>query len=438
MEILPVKGTHDIYEADATVYSDLENRLVYMALLHNYKEIRTPIIEHTNLFVRGVGESSDIVNKEMYTFDDKGGRSITLRPELTAGIMRSIVSNKLYANADLPLRYFYLGPCFRYERPQAGRYRQFNQFGIEAIGAPNYLQDAEVISFGYHALFILGIDNVKVYINSLGDEASRARYREALKEYFAKHIDKMCSDCKRRFEVNPLRILDCKVPEDQEIIKDAPKLKDYLSDESKLYLNNVISLLKEVGIEAVIDDNLVRGLDYYTGVVFEYHVDKIEGADNVGALGGGGHYAHLLKEVGGPDLEGVGLAFGIERLVYVHNLAHKGGYELGPDFFVIGMNQEIIDKNFSLADMIRSKGIAVEANYEVKSLKSLLKTAVKKHAKFAIIVGEEEIEKKRLVVKNLRSQEQTTVELENFEATLESLLNEYEQESAKLALEGLK
>ena len=438
MEILPVKGTHDIYDLDAHIYADIEARLTYIAILHNYKEIRTPIIEHTNLFVRGVGESSDIVNKEMYTFEDKGGRSITLRPELTAGIMRSIVSNKLYANADLPLRYFYLGPCFRYERPQAGRFRQFHQFGIEAIGAPNYLQDAEVIAFGYHALYVLGIPGVKVYINSLGDDESRAKYREALKAYFAKHIDKMCGDCKRRFETNPIRILDCKVEEDQEIIKGAPKMSDYLSDASKLYLNTVISLLKEIGIETVIDDNLVRGLDYYTGVVFEYHVDKIDGVDNVGALGGGGHYARLLKEVGGPDLEGVGLAFGIERLATIFQATNKVKYEAGPDFYLIGMNQEIIDKNFSLADLIRGKGMIVEGNYEVKSLKSLLKTAVKKQAKFAIIVGEEEVEKKRLVVKNLRSQEQHTVELENFEATLESLLNEYDQESAKLALEESK
>lgn len=439
MEIYPVKGTHDIFDKDAYIYQDIESRLIFMATIHNCNEIRTPIIEHTNLFVRGVGESSDIVNKEMYTFDDKGGRSITLRPELTAGIMRSIVSNKLYANADLPLKFFYRGPCFRYERPQAGRYRQFQQFGVEYVGVSSYLEDAEIIALGYHALMILGLSNVKVYINSLGDEESRKNYREALKKYFAKHIDKMCSDCKRRFETNPLRILDCKVEADQEIIKDAPKMSDYLSEEAKLYLNNVISLLKEIGIEVIVDNNLVRGLDYYTGVVFEYHADKIEGLDNVGALGGGGHYAKLLKEVGGPDLEGVGLAFGIERLAYIYSHLHGDKYSsIGPDFYLIGLTQEIIDKNFSLADMLRAKGLVIDTNYQVKSVGSLLKLAAKKHAKFAIIIGEEEIEKGRANVKNLRSQTQTTVELEDLAQTLESLIVEYEEESAKLALEEVK
>ena len=434
MEINPVKGTHDIYGEEASLYQDIEARLIYVATLYNYKEIRTPIIEHTNLFVRGVGNSSDIVNKEMYTFDDKGGRSITLRPELTAGIMRSIVSNKLYANADLPLKFYYRGPCFRYERPQAGRFRQFHQFGIEAIGAPSYIQDAEVIALGKNILNLLGLEKITVYINSLGDDESRNKYREALKAYFAKHIENMCEDCKRRYETNPLRILDCKVEADQEIIKNAPKMSDYLSNDAKLYLNNVISLLKEVDVECVVDDNLVRGLDYYTGVVFEYHAEKVEGLDDVGALGGGGHYAKLLKEVGGPDLEGVGLAFGIERLAYVFSHVNKGDYLFGPDFYLIGMNQEIIDKNFSLADMIREKGFVVEANYEVKSMKSLLKTAVKRNSKFAIIIGEEEIEKGRLNVKNLRTQEQTSVELDGFLNTLESLLTEYDEESIKLSL----
>lgn len=439
MEIYPVKGTHDIYDKDAYIYQDIESRLIFVASVHNCNEIRTPIIEHTNLFVRGVGESSDIVNKEMYTFEDKGGRSITLRPELTAGIMRSIVSNKLYANADLPLKYFYRGPCFRYERPQAGRYRQFQQFGVEYVGVSSYLEDAEIIALGYHALMVLGLTNVKVYINSLGDEESRKNYREALKEYFAKHIDKMCADCKRRYEVNPLRILDCKVEADQEIIKDAPKMSDYLSEDAKLYLNNVISLLKEIGIEVIVDNNLVRGLDYYTGIVFEYHAEKVEGLDNVGALGGGGHYAKLLKEVGGPDLEGVGLAFGIERLAYVYTHVHGAKYaNIGPDFYLIGLNQEIIDKNFSLADMLRSKGFVIDTNYQVKSVGSLLKLAVKKNAKFAIIIGEEEMEKGRVNVKNLRSQTQTSVELEDLAQTLESLIIEYEEESAKLALEDVK
>ena len=426
MEINPVKGTHDIIADEANLYSMIENTAMGIASSFGYKEIRTPIIEHTPLFLRSVGESSDIVNKEMYTFDDKGGRSITLRPELTAGIMRSIVSNKLYANVDLPIKYRYVGPCFRYERPQAGRYRQFNQFGVEAIGAPSVFQDAEVIALGQRILYMLGIGDVKVLINSLGDEESRKAYKEALRGYFSKHIDKMCPDCKRRLEVNPLRILDCKVPEDIEIVKNAPKMVDYLSAESKAYLQTVVELLKRIGIETELDSNLVRGLDYYTGVVFEYHFSsREEGVENVGALGGGGHYANLLEEVGGPSLEGVGLAFGIERLAYIIKTVLKLNTGFGPDFYLMGMNDEIIEQNFVMADMLRSYGFSVEMNYATKSMGSLFKTASKKGAKFAIIVGENEVVNKEVAVKNLKTQTQTLVKLEELESVLHSLLEKY-------------
>ena len=437
MDINPVKGTHDIIADEATLYSTIERTALGVAGLFGYKEIRTPIIEHTPLFLRSVGESSDIVNKEMYTFDDKGGRSITLRPELTAGIMRSIVSNKLYANTDLPLRFSYVGPCFRYERPQAGRYRQFNQFGIEAVGAPSVYLDAEVIQVGYRLLTIMGLENVKVLINSLGDEESRKAYKEALREYFSKHIDKMCPDCKRRLEVNPLRILDCKVPEDIEIVKGAPKMTEYLSPESKAYLQTVISLLSSVGIETEIDTNLVRGLDYYTGVVFEYHFAKTEGVENVGALGGGGHYANLLAEIGGPNEEGIGLAFGIERLAYIIKTVLNPDTSLNPDVYLMGMTDEIIQQNFVLADLLRGNAFSVEMNYSTKSMSSLFKTASRKGAKFAIIVGEDEMAKKEVAIKNLKTQEQTLVKLEDLDNVLHTLLNKYYADrDAEEAAEG--
>ena len=426
MEINPVKGTHDIIAAEANLYTMIEHTAMMVASEFGYQEIRTPIIEHTPLFLRSVGESSDIVNKEMYTFEDKGGRSITLRPELTAGIMRSIVSNKLHANADLPIKYRYVGPCFRYERPQAGRYRQFNQFGVEAIGAPSVYQDAEVITMGQRILLSIGLEDVKVLINSLGDEESRNNYRQALREYFSKHIDKMCPDCKRRLEQNPLRILDCKVPEDKEIIKNAPKMTDYLSPAAKAYLMSVISILKSVGIETEIDPTLVRGLDYYTGVVFEYHFNKKEGMDDVGALGAGGHYANLLEEVGGPSLEGVGVAFGIERLAYiVKSIMHFDGLRAGLDFYVMGMSDEIIEKNFVLADMLREAGFSGEMNYATKSMGSLFKVADRKGAKFAIIVGEDEVAHKEVAVKNMKTQEQTLVKLEDLENVLHSMINKF-------------
>lgn len=425
MDINPVKGTHDIIADEANLYTMIEGAAMGIVGLYGYKEIRTPIIEHTPLFLRSVGESSDIVNKEMYTFEDKGGRSITLRPELTAGVMRSIVSNKLYATGDFPIKLCYVGPCFRYERPQAGRYRQFNQFGIEAIGAPSVYQDAEVISIGYRILSTMGLPNVKVLINSLGDEESRKAYKEALREYFSKHIDKMCPDCKRRLEVNPLRILDCKVPEDIEIVKGAPKMTEYLSPASKAYLQSVISILNSIGIETEIDTNLVRGLDYYTGVVFEYHFAKTDGLDNVGALGGGGHYANLLAEIGGPNEEGIGLAMGIERLAYIIRNVINPNTSMTPDVYLMGMTDEIIQQNFVLADLLRTNGYFVEMNYATKSMGSLFKTANRKHAKFAIIVGEDEMAKKEVAIKNLKTQEQTLVKLVDLDNVLQTLLSKY-------------
>lgn len=433
MAINPVKGTHDLIGDEARQYSYIESKCMEIAELFNYKEIRTPIIEHTPLFIRGVGESSDVVTKEMYTFLDKGERSLTLRPELTSGVMRSIVSNKLYANADLPLKYFYCGPCFRYERPQAGRYRQFNQFGVEAVGVTSYYHDAEVIYLGMVILAALGFENVRLVVNSLGDEQSRASYRKALKEYFAKHLENMCPDCKHRFETNPLRILDCKVPSDREIIKNAPKMSDYLSEDAKNHLNNVISALTDLEVYGEIDDGLVRGLDYYTGVVFEYYIEK-EGLDNVGAIGGGGHYAKLLKDVGGPDLEGVGLSFGVERLHYMwKNIVNneKMRFLSGPDFYIMSMSEDIIQRSFNLADFLRSHDFSVDMNYEVKSMKTLFKVATRMEAKFAIIIGEDEIDKKIITVKNLRTQEQRTVDLETMVNDLQMLIHNYMSEFFK-------
>lgn len=425
MEINPVKGTHDIIAEEAELYSNIELSAKINAYQFGFSEIRTPIIEHSPLFIRSVGESSDIVTKEMYTFLDKGNREITLRPEMTAGVLRSVVSNKLYATNDLPLKYFYIGPCFRYERPQAGRYRQFHQIGIELIGARNENDDAEVIAFGKRYLESIGLDKVKVVINTLGDQKSRDNYRIALKEYFAKHIDSMCEDCKRRFEINPLRILDCKVESDKEIVKDAPKMKDYLSDEAKISFHKIIDLLDEIGIEVEIDDTLVRGLDYYTGVVFEYHLD---GSDDIGALGGGGHYKNLLKELGGPDLEGVGLAFGEERLCSVITKLNGEFESVGPDFYIMSMGESALNASFMLKNAIRLLGYSVDGNVENKSFKSLFKIATKKNASFAVIVGDNEINTKTLTVKNLKTQEQTSFAFADMEQVLDDLMNKYHED----------
>ena len=263
-----VKGTHDVILEEATKYSYVEEVLTKIATLYNYKEFRTPIIESNELFNRSVGESSDIVRKEMYTFLDKGNRLITLRPEMTASTIRSMVNAKLFANNDYPIKAYYLGPNFRYERPQQGRYRQFNQFGIECCGVNNFYRDVEVIALGYNALKMLGFTNLKLKINSLGDQETRNDYKKALTSYFGEKIEQMCEDCKERYTKNILRILDCKVESDQEIIKDAPTLDKFYSKNAKEHFDNVLKALDEIGIEYEIDHSLVRGLDYYTGVVF--------------------------------------------------------------------------------------------------------------------------------------------------------------------------
>lgn len=420
----PVKGTHDIVGDEALMYREIETCCINVAKVFGYDEIRTPILEHTPLFLRSVGESSDIVHKEMYTFDDKGGRSITLRPEMTAGVMRSIVSNKLYALADLPMKYFYVGPCFRYERPQAGRYRQFHQFGVEVVGAPSHYLDAEVINMGYQCMVANGIE-ITVRLNSLGDEETRNRYREALREYFAEHIKNMCPDCQRRFEVNPLRILDCKVPEDIEIIKNAPKLEDYLSDNARIYLNQVIADLKEYNIEVEMDPNLVRGLDYYTGVVFEYHAKANPLIPDVGALGGGGHYAHLLKDVGGPDLEGVGLSLGLERMYHVFSaITSIDDLVHGLEVYVMPMGTNYISKAMNIVQELRRNGFVTDLSYEEKSFKAQFKTATRKNAYFAILLGEDEIKNNELTVKNLRTQEQTKINLPDLLNSMHTLMVE--------------
>ena len=285
----PQRGTYDAFYGDALNIEKITKVLKDIASSYAYYPIHTPFYESTELFTRSAGESSDIVTKEMFDFLDKGGRHISLRPEVTAGVMRAIVTNKLYATKDLPLKLQYFGPAFRYDRPQAGRYRQFNQFGVEQVGVTNAYEDAETIIMGYDCLKKLGFPHIILKINSIGDLESRANYKEALKEYFKDKIDNMCADCKHRFETNPLRILDCKVPSDQELVKDAPKMGNYLNEASQTRFDEVLSILDKAGIEYEVDPTLVRGLDYYSHVVFEFHFISNEGT-NLGALGGGGHY----------------------------------------------------------------------------------------------------------------------------------------------------
>lgn len=404
-----VKGTHDVILEEATKYSYVEEVLTKIATLYNYKEFRTPIIESNELFNRSVGESSDIVRKEMYTFLDKGNRLITLRPEMTASTIRSMVNAKLFANNDYPIKAYYLGPNFRYERPQQGRYRQFNQFGIECCGVNNFYRDVEVIALGYNALKMLGFTNLKLKINSLGDQETRNDYKKALTSYFGEKIEQMCEDCKERYTKNILRILDCKVKSDQEIIKDAPTLDKFYSKNAKEHFDNVLKALDEIGIEYEIDHSLVRGLDYYTGVVFEYHYTSKLGK-NYGAIGGGGHYANLIKEIGGPDLEGVGLALGIERLVNVMNDDNLfDSLEEGLDIYIMPLGEKAINESNKIANFLRLNGYSCDICLESKNFGQMFKKAQRRNAKYALIIGDNELESKNVVIKDLALEKQETV-----------------------------
>ena len=423
-----VKGTHDVILSEADKYSYIEQTFIQVAEFFNYKEFRTPIIESSELFQRSVGDSSDIVRKEMYTFLDKGDRSITLRPELTAGVIRSIVNNKLLALGDIPVKAYYVGPCFRYERPQQGRYRQFNQFGIECVGVVSPYRDVEVISLCYYGLKILGFKNLKLVINCLGDDESRTNYKNVLRDYFAKHLDNMCGDCKERFKLNVLRILDCKDPSDQEIVKNAPRIEDYLTPKSKENFDKILKTLDNLGIEYEIDRNLVRGLDYYSDVVFEFHYTSSKGI-NYGALCGGGHYNKLIQEIGGPkDIEGCGFAIGIERIASVMNDDNLfADIDESLDCYVMPLDISYQNKVIEIATTLRLNGFKSDVNLEGKGLKGMLKKALKFNTKYALILGEDEVNSNKIVVKDLKEEKQESIELDK----LISYLDQKESEDCE-------
>lgn len=420
------KGTHDIIFGEARVYDEIENLCVAFASVYGFSPLRTPIFEATELFKRGVGDSTDIVNKEMYTFLDKGNRSMTLRPEGTASVVRSVISNKLYATHDLPLKIYYLGPMFRYERPQLGRYRQFNQFGVESLGVTSSYEDAEVIVLGWMLLKALGFDKLTLKINTLGDKDSRERYKVALKEYFNEHLDHMCTDCQKRYVTNPLRMLDCKVPSDQEIAKKAPRMSLFLSEDAKARFNNVLSVLKSLEIPYEIDENLVRGLDYYSETVFEFSYESSSGKD-YGALGGGGHYDRLVSELGGPELEGVGFALGIERIFNVlqdENLVNIPENML--DIYVMS-TEKTRPMALFIATALRNAGYRTDLNFVDKPFKRLFKKADKENALFAVIIGEDELKDSNVSIKNLKTQVQKTVPITEMFTRLDEMMDEYQK-----------
>ena len=426
-EFNAVKGTKDFYGQEAFALREIENIFRASASLFGYEEMETPILENYALFARGAGEGSDVVRKEMYDFNDKGGRRLALRPEFTAGILRAIVTNKLYANPDLPLRYFDSGPAFRYERPQLGRYREFHQFGIEAVGVNDPLLDVETLMVALTAFSLLKFPSLKVKINSLGDEKTRTSYRDALRKYYADKLDVVCEDCKERFRLNPLRMLDCKVESDHLLSLDAPKLSDYLSEESKARFEKTKAYLDEFGIAYEVDTSLVRGLDYYTEFIYEIHAFSPSGKD-YGALGGGGHYDGLLKEVGGPDYSGVGFAVGEERILSLLDEFGLRKNEPIVDVILLPIGEEALPYAQKLANEVRLLGYAVETPLKSMKMNAAFKKAERKGASLAILFGEEEIKEGKLQIKDLAKAEQKEIMRENLAQTLDEFFQKEEEE----------
>jgi histidyl-tRNA synthetase len=414
------RGTVDILPEVSGKWQELEQLLRTICANYNVKEMRTPIFEHTELFSRAVGDTTDVVTKEMYSFADKKGRSITLRPEGTAGIARSYVENKLYALPEKLQKYYYMGPMFRYERPQNGRQRQFHQFGVEMIGLESPYVDVECMVMAVTVVEALGLKDITLHINSLGDEASRDAYREALKQHFEPVLNELCYDCQQRFEKNPLRILDCKVDKDHSAMKDAPRTIDYLSESAKEHFDKVCSLLDDLEIDYVIDTNLVRGLDYYSHTVFEVISDdpKLGAGATVGA---GGRYNSLISELGGPDNPGVGFAFGMERLMIA--LGDDNNGEDGLDVYIMPLGHEAKDLAMQILTMLRANGFTCDMDQCDRGLKGQFKSADRYHAHFSMIIGEEEVQKEVVNMKCNHSKEQNIVPLENIVAFIE---NHYE------------
>ncbi len=406
------KGTYDVFGEKGKTILYIEELLKALMKQYNYEYFRTPLFEVSELFHRGVGSTTDIVTKETYDFKDRGNRDMTLRPEGTAGITRSFVENKIYGNASQPVKTWYYGPMYRYERPQSGRFREFYQFGVEVFGSDSASIDAEVISIAVNIYRLLGLKGIKVNINSLGDTESRDNYRKALKEYFRPHLNTLCEDCKQRFDKNPLRILDCKIDSNKEIMKQAPTTIDYLNEYSKKHFEDLQKYLKSLNIEFIVNPKIVRGLDYYTHTVFEVEASiKDFGSQNV--LCGGGRYNGLIEQIGGPSINGVGFALGLERLLAAlesENINLIKDDNL--DIYIIPMSENELEKVFSLANHLRLNGFSTDIDYMNRNLKSNFKQADRLKSKFIAIIGEEEIKNNKITIKNNNTKEEYKIDID--------------------------
>ena len=402
--IQKIKGTYDVYGDLALKHDYVKKLFQAVCENYNYKYIETPIIERSELFHRGVGDTTDIVTKETYDFKDRGNRDLTLRPEGTAGVARSIIENKLYTS--LPLKFYYEGSMFRYERPQKGRYRELRQMGVELYGSNNPISDIEVISLGYNFLKELGINNVKVLINSIGGVETRNKYKKELIKHFENNIDEFCDDCKERLKKNPLRILDCKVDSNNKLIKTAPNILDYLNKEEKENFEKIKDYLELLEIDYEVDNSLVRGLDYYTNLVFEFKTD----IKDIGSIGGGGRYDNLLESLGGPSVPSVGFAFGFDRVIDVINeldISLPTNNDL--DIYIMPLSDNELYYSLSIINDLRMCGYKVDIDLLNKSIKGKFKESEKYNAKYIVIIGEDEVNNGVLTVKDTTTKEEIKI-----------------------------
>lgn len=415
-----VKGTNDVLPGDSYKWQFVENKMLETARLFGFNEIRVPVFEHTEVFLRSVGDTTDVVQKEMYTFDDKGGRSVTLRPEFTAGVIRSAIENGL-VNGALPVKAAYVGGCYRYEKPQAGRLREFHQFGVECIGAAAPNADAEIIALARQVLCSVGIEKISLEINSIGCPECRKDYIAALKAYFEQHTDELCDTCKDRLYRNPMRILDCKSPVCKKIAADAPVVTDYLCSDCREHFEAVKSFLKAAGVEFTVNPHIVRGLDYYTRTVFEFVSGDI-GAQST--VCGGGRYDGLISQMGGPNVPSLGFAMGIERIML---LLEAQKTELPKpaycDLFIAAMGNNAQLKAAELCAALREDGFKVNTDICGRGLKAQMKFADKLGAEFTMVLGDNELEAGKARLKNMASGSETEVRLESLADELLSAIH---------------
>lgn len=406
------KGCHDIYGTEAKKWQYVNQVIDALMEKYNYEYIRTPIFESSELFHRGVGETTDIVTKETYDFKDRGDRDMTLRPEGTAGVVRSYIENKRYGDALQPVKLYYNGTMYRYERPQSGRDRELTQFGVEVLGSDDPMVDAEVISIAVNLYKMLGLKEIKVNLNSLGDKESREVYRSALLAYLQPHVHELCEDCQTRIEKNPLRILDCKVDGDSELLKNAPKTIDYLNEESKERFEKVITYLGALGIEHEVNPRIVRGLDYYNHTVFEIEA-KVEGFGSQNVLGAGGRYNGLVEQLGGPATPGMGFAMGLGRLLLA---LEKENIELpiktGIDCYIMYVNEEEKLNAMYLAQELRMNGFKVETEYLGRGLKGQFKQADRLKSKYLLILNSDDLKENLVSIKNNETKEEEKIDLD--------------------------